>query len=82
MAKQLTTFEQDVLNKVGSGILQSRLKMSELPTALKLCEYPNNHLLRPRLMTIHTDEGTKVVPYVKKGVARNNIAAIERLKNS
>jgi hypothetical protein len=61
------TVEQEVLEKVGTtGILQSRLTNTELGVARRLQEYSNNSTWKPKLMTIYTSEGSKIIPYRKK----------------
>jgi hypothetical protein len=60
------TVEQEVLEKVGvAGILQSRLTNTELGVARRLQEYGNNSTIKPKLMTVHTSEGSKIIPYRK-----------------
>jgi hypothetical protein len=62
------TIEQEVLDKVGEdGILQSQLTNTELGVARRLCEYGNVSTIRPKLMTIHTSAGAKVIRYPKWG---------------
>jgi hypothetical protein len=64
------TMEQEVLKRVtksDNGILQSQFTNTELGIVRRLCEYPNNWTQRPKLMTVHTSQGSKVILYPKSG---------------
>jgi hypothetical protein len=61
------TVEQEVLELVGTdGILQSRLTNTQLTVARRLQQYTNNSQYKPPLMTIHTSEGSRIIPYIRK----------------
>jgi hypothetical protein len=57
------THEEEVLEAVGEGILQSKLTNAHLATARRLCVYPSNSSHKPKLASVFTSEGIKIVPY-------------------
>jgi hypothetical protein len=59
------THEEEVYELIGDGCLLSKLSGGHMSTALKLCEYPRNHTLRPKFITRHTQAGTYIEPYPK-----------------
>jgi hypothetical protein len=64
------TMEDEVLKRVqksDGGILQKEFSNTELGIVRRLCEYPNNWTQRPKLMTIHTSAGSKIILYPKHG---------------
>jgi hypothetical protein len=59
------TVEDELIAKIGEGILQSALANNELMILQRLMQYPRNSNLRPKFMTRFTSGGVLVVPYPK-----------------
>jgi hypothetical protein len=59
------TAEEELIEKIGEGILQSQLTNGELLRLQKLMEYPRNSSLRPKFMSKFTPVGVLIVPYPK-----------------
>jgi hypothetical protein len=59
------TVEDELLEKIGEGILQAKLTNQELMIAQRLTKYPNNSRLKPKLTITYTAIGVKIMPYRK-----------------